>query len=114
MLSDFDGLAISCPAVAAPYKDEVLLEAETIIKYRGYIDRSNLHINKVIRSDMVEINPHFDYNSVVGLSSESKEKLCSIKPETLGQAMRISGVTPADISVLSIFIAKNDRVSRET
>ena len=114
LLSDFDSLAISCPAVAAPYKDEVLLEAETMIKYRGYIDRSNLHINKVIKSDMVEINPHFNYNSVIGLSSESKEKLCSIKPETLGQAMRISGVTPADISVLSIFIAKHDRVSRET
>jgi len=63
---------------------------------------------------MVKINPHFNYNSVIGLSSESKEKLCSIKPETLGQAMRISGVTPADISVLSIFIAKHDRVSRET
>ena len=114
LLSDFDSLAISCPAVALPYKDEVLLEAETMIKYRGYIDRSNLHINKVIKSDMVEINPHFNYNSVIGLSSESKEKLCSIKPETLGQAMRISGVTPADISVLSIFIAKHDRVSRET
>ena len=114
LLSDFDSLAISCPAVASPYKDEVLLEAETMIKYRGYIDRSNLHINKVIKSDMVEINPHFNYNSVIGLSSESKEKLCSIKPETLGQAMRISGVTPADISVLSIFIAKHDRVSRET
>jgi len=85
-----------------------------MIKYRGYIDRSNLHINKVIKSDMVEISPHFNYNSVIGLSSESKEKLCSIKPETLGQAMRISGVTPADISVLSIFIAKHDRVSRET
>ena len=114
LLSDFDGLSINCPAVAAPYKDEVLLEAETTIKYRGYIDRSNVHINKVIRSDMVEIDPHFNYNSVVGLSSESREKLCSIKPETLGQAMRISGVTPADISVLSIFISKHDRVSRET
>ena len=42
------------------------------------------------------------------------EKLCSIKPETLGQAMRISGVTPADISVLSVFISKQERVSRET
>ena len=114
MLSDFDGLAISLPDVADPYKDEVLLEAETIIKYRGYIDRSNMHINKVIRSDMVEIDSNFNYKSVVGLSSESREKLCSIKPETLGQAMRISGVTPADISVLSIFISKNHRVSRET
>tara|TARA_B100002003_G_scaffold38596_1_gene34130 strand:- start:3526 stop:5415 length:1890 start_codon:yes stop_codon:yes gene_type:complete len=113
-LSNFDDLAISSPAVADPYKDEVLLEAETVIKYRGYIDRSDAHINKVISSDMVKISPLFNYNSVLGLSLESKEKLCSIKPETLGQAMRISGVTPADISVLSIFISKHDRVSRET
>jgi tRNA uridine 5-carboxymethylaminomethyl modification enzyme len=63
---------------------------------------------------MVKLYPRLDYNSVVGLSIESREKLCSIKPETLGQAMRISGVTPADISVLSIFIAKQERVSRET
>jgi len=113
-LSDFNALEIGSPAVADPYKDEILLEAETVIKYRGYIDRSNVHINKVISSDKVKISPLFNYNSVLGLSLESKEKLCSIKPETLGQAMRISGVTPADISVLSIFISKHDRVSRET
>ena len=67
-----------------------------------------------MKSDLVKLYPYFDYSSVVGLSAESKEKLSSIKPETLGQAMRVSGVTPADISVLSIFIAKQKRVSRET
>ena len=113
-LSNFDFLPISCPAVAAPYQEEALLEAETIIKYRGYIDRTNTQINKANKNDTIKINPRFNYSSIVGLSSESKEKLSSIKPETLGQAMRISGVTPADISVLSIFIAKHDHVSRET
>ena len=96
------------------YQEEALLEAETIIKYRGYIDRTNTHINKAIKNDLIKISPLFNYSSIVGLSSESKEKLSSIKPETLGQAMRISGVTPADISVLSIFIAKHAHVSRET
>ena len=62
----------------------------------------------------MKISPCFNYSSVVGLSTESMDRLCSIRPETLGQAMRISGVTPADISVLSIFIAKQDHVSRET
>ena len=100
--------------MSAPYQEEALLEAETTIKYRGYIDRTNTHINKAIKNDMIKISPLFNYSSIVGLSSESKEKLSSIKPETLGQAMRISGVTPADISVLSIFIAKHDHVSRET
>ena len=114
LLSSFEGIAISTPAVSGPYKDEILLEADTIIKYQGYIDRSNRQINKILKSDMVKLYPRLDYNSVVGLSIESREKLFSIKPETLGQAMRISGVTPADISVLSIFIAKQERVSRET
>ena len=113
-LSTFKGLPISSPAVAGPYKDEVLLEAETIIKYSGYIDRTNIHINKLRKSDQMKISPGFNYSSVVGLSTESMDRLCSIRPETLGQAMRISGVTPADISVLSIFIAKQDHVSRET
>lgn len=113
-LSDFCDIAISEPLVAKPYKGEVLLEADTLIKYRGYIDRSNAHINKIMSSDMVKLYPHIDYYTVDGLSAESKEKLCSIKPETLGQAMRISGVTPADISVLSVFISKQERVSRET
>jgi tRNA uridine 5-carboxymethylaminomethyl modification enzyme len=114
LLSSFEGTTISAPAVSKPYKDEILLEADTIIKYHGYIDRSNRQINKILKSDMVKLYPRLDYNLVVGLSTESREKLCSIKPETLGQAMRISGVTPADISVLSIFIAKQERVSRET
>ena len=113
-LSTFKGLPISSPAVAGPYKDEVLLEAETIIKYSGYIDRTNIHIKKLRKSDQMKISPGFNYSSVVGLSTESMDRLCSIRPETLGQAMRISGVTPADISVLSIFIAKQDQVSRET
>ena len=113
-LADFCDIAISDPLVAKPYKGEVLLEADTLIKYRGYIDRSNAHINKIMSSDMVKLYPHIDYYTVDGLSAESKEKLCSIKPETLGQAMRISGVTPADISVLSVFISKQERVSRET
>ena len=113
-LPDFCDIAISEPLVAEPYKEEVLLEADTLIKYRGYIDRSNAHITKIMLNDMLKLYPHIDYYNIDGLSAESKEKLCSIKPETLGQAMRISGVTPADISVLSVFISKQERVSRET
>ncbi|SVA71017.1 uncharacterized protein METZ01_LOCUS123871, partial [marine metagenome] len=114
LLVDFLDIGISTPFVAEPYKDEVLLEADTIIKYHGYIKRSDAQINKIMNREGVGLSPDVDYDSVVGLSIESKEKLRCIKPETLGQAMRISGVTPADISVLSIFIAKNERVSRET
>jgi tRNA uridine 5-carboxymethylaminomethyl modification enzyme len=64
--------------------------------------------------EAVKLLSHIDYRSIEGLSAESKEKLFSIKPETLGQAMRISGVTPADVSVLTVFVSKQERVSRET
>ena len=114
MLSEFECISFSFPEVTRPYKDEILLEADTIIKYRGYIDRTNVQIEKIKKNDILKLDPSFDYNSVVSLSNESKEKLSSIKPETLGQAIRISGVTPADVSVLSIFISKQERVSRET
>ena len=114
LLADFEGVFISAPFVSDPYKDEVLLEADTLIKYNGYIKRSNKHIKKIKTSEAVKLSPQIDYISIDGLSSESKEKLFSMKPETLGQAMRISGVTPADISVLTVFVSRQERVSRET
>ena len=85
-----------------------------MIKYKGYINRSNQLIDKLLASDEVKLLSELDYGSIPGLSSESREKLLSIKPETLGQAARVSGVTPADISILSIFNSKLSHVSRET
>ena len=114
LLADFEGVFISAPFVSDPYKDEVLLEADTLIKYNGYIKRSNKHIKKIKTSEAVKLSPQLDYPSIDGLSTESKEKLFAMKPETLGQAMRISGVTPADISVLTVFVSRQERVSRET
>ena len=114
LLADFMDIAFSHPLVTKPYKDEVLLEADTLIKYSGYIKRTDKQIKKIKSREAVELWSHIDYRSIDGLSAESKEKLFSIKPETLGQAMRISGVTPADISVLTVYVSKHERVSRET
>ena len=114
LLADFMDIAFSNPLVTKPYKDEVLLEADTLIKYSGYIRRTDKQIKKIKSRETVKLWSQIDYRSIDGLSSESKEKLFSIKPETLGQAMRISGVTPADISVLTVYVSKHDRVSRET
>ena len=114
LLADFMDIAFSNPLVTKPYKDEVLLEADTLIKYSGYIRRTDKQIKKIKSREAVKLWSQIDYRSIDGLSSESKEKLFSIKPETLGQAMRISGVTPADISVLTVYVSKHDRVSRET
>jgi len=113
-LSALKGSIISDPCVSEPYKDEVLLEADTLIKYSGYIKRSDDQIKKIKSREMVKLWPEIDYLAIDGLSEESKEKLFSIKPETLGQAMRISGVTPADISVLTVFVSKFNSVPRET
>ena len=60
------------------------------------------------------INPSIEYSKITGLSSEAQEKLQNIKPENMGQAMRISGVSVSDLAILSIYINKNIRVSRET
>ncbi|MAE13353.1 tRNA uridine-5-carboxymethylaminomethyl(34) synthesis enzyme MnmG [Candidatus Woesearchaeota archaeon] len=89
-----------------PLIEEAVLEAETIIKYDGYIKRQKEQIKKLSSINKKKIPSDFDYKGVVGLSSEAKEKLSTIRPETLGQAMRVSGVNPSDIAVLSVFLYK--------
>ena len=83
---------------------EVLLEVETQIKYEGYIKRQKKQVLRMKRQENVLIPPRFNYRSIAGLSSEAKEKFSRIKPQTLGQAQRISGITPADVSVLSVML----------
>ncbi len=83
---------------------ESYIEAEAIIKYEGYIKRQKKQVLRMKRQENVLIPPRFNYRSIAGLSSEAKEKFSRIKPQTLGQAQRISGITPADISVLSVML----------
>ena len=89
-----------------PLIEEAVLEAETIIKYDGYIKRQKEQIKKLSSINKKKIPYNFDYNGLVGLSLEAKEKLSTIRPETLGQAMRVSGVNPSDVAVLSVFLYK--------
>lgn len=86
------------------FLDEVLLEVETKIKYAGYIKRQNTLIASLKNNENNRIPESLNYTRLVGLSNESREKLQRVRPETLGQASRISGVSPADIAVLSIFL----------
>ncbi len=88
-------------------RDEIFAEAETAIKYAGYIQRQNNTIARMRRQEQHRIPGDIDYLSIISLSSEGREKLNKIRPETLGQAMRISGVSPADISVLSVLLYKH-------
>ena len=88
--------------------DYNLLEKMNIqIKYEGYIKQQEEDIEKALANEKVKIPDDFDYDSVKGIRMEAIEKLKEIKPLNLGQASRISGVSPADISVLSILVKRN-------
>lgn len=86
--------------------NEVVEEAEIQIKYRGYIERERFIADKMHRLENIKIRPDFDYNSLSSLTIEARQKLSRIKPETIGQASRIPGVSPADINVLLIFFGR--------
>jgi len=92
--------------VIAKYSQEVQEQAEITIKYESYIDREHKLAEKLGSLEDFKIRNDFDYDRVKALSLEAREKLKKIKPETLGQATRISGVSPSDISVLSIYMGK--------
>ncbi len=83
---------------------DVIEQIEIEIKYEGYIKRQIAQISQVKRMEEWKIPPDFDYNAITGLSNETKDKLSKIKPVSLGQASRISGIRPADISILMIWL----------
>ncbi|MES2111661.1 MAG: tRNA uridine-5-carboxymethylaminomethyl(34) synthesis enzyme MnmG [Bacteroidota bacterium] len=88
------------------YDKETIEQAEIKIKYESYFEKEMEIIDKMKKMEDKEINPEFNYNQLNSLSKEAREKLMKIKPRTLGQASRISGVTPSDISVLMVHITK--------
>lgn len=90
-------------------EDEVAEEVEIEIKYEGYIKKQNSQIRKFERMEGMKIPPDIDYAGVRGLAAEAVQKLSRIKPLSIGQASRISGVNPADISVLMIYLEQEKR-----
>ena len=84
----------------------VIEEAEILVKYEGYIDKEREVADKLKRLEDVKLSPDFDYNALHSLTIEARQKLTKHKPQTLGQASRISGVSPADISVLAVFLGR--------
>ena len=96
-------------ALAEATKDldnETIEQAEIKIKYESYFEKENEIVAKMLKMEDKEIKPDFDYNKIFSISKEAREKLFKIKPRTLGQASRISGVSPSDISVLMVYINK--------
>ena len=86
--------------------NEVLEQTEIQVKYAGYIEKEKQNADKLHRLEGVKIPDDFDYNNVKSLSYEAREKLQNIKPATISQASRISGVSPSDISVLLVFLGR--------
>ena len=88
------------------YNHEVQEQAEINIKYKGYIDKERDNVAKLSRMENIKIPLEFNYSIVNSLSSEAKQKLNLVRPSTIAQASRISGVSPADINVLLIFLGR--------
>lgn len=86
--------------------EETIEAAEIEMKYHGYIARERAMVEKMQRLENIKIRGHFDYNSITQLSTEARQKLTAIDPETLAQAERIPGVSPSDISVLLVLLGR--------
>jgi len=96
-----------------PYVDElkeidseILEQIEILIKYEGYLDKEYQMAEKLKKLENYKLSPEFDYHQIKSLSIESREKLSKMKPENIGQASRISGVSPSDISVLIVYLGR--------
>ncbi len=89
-----------------PYDEEILEQAEIIDKYEGYIDKTYKEIDKMLKLEEKQIPDDIDYTKITNLASEAKQKLQAVRPITIAQATRISGVNPSDISILAIYLKK--------
>lgn len=92
--------------------DSVFEQVEIAVKYEGYIKRRQAQIEEMRRLEVKKLEQDLDYNAVTGLRKEAQEKLMKIRPDNIGQASRISGVSPADISVLLIYLSRCEREKR--
>jgi tRNA uridine 5-carboxymethylaminomethyl modification enzyme len=88
------------------YPTEVIEQAEIQIKYESYLEKEQLMVEKLANMEDFKIAPTFDYLGITALSNEGRQKLHKIRPETLGQASRISGVSPADLSILTVYLGR--------
>lgn len=88
------------------FDEETQQIAEIHLKYEGYIEREQLMVDKMNRLEGIQLHDSFDYEKLQSLSKEARQKLSSIKPRTIGQASRISGVSPSDVSVLLVHLGR--------
>ena len=92
------------PAPAEPLDRRVIEQIEIQFKYEGYIKKEYAKVEKLKRMEAKKIPARIDYSRIEGIATEAQQKLAKIQPETLAQAGRISGVNPADLSILAVYI----------
>ncbi|MEO6903136.1 MAG: tRNA uridine-5-carboxymethylaminomethyl(34) synthesis enzyme MnmG [Bacteroidia bacterium] len=105
-LLDFALAAPRIEKFISKYDLESIEQAEILMKYEGYINKENELADKQIRLEDLILHDDFDYKRLTSLSMEAREKLTKVKPRTIGQAARISGITPSDISILMVYLGR--------
>ncbi|MEM9834898.1 MAG: FAD-dependent oxidoreductase, partial [Bacteroidota bacterium] len=105
-LDDLGGHVPAFGQFLAAYDAETKQMAEIYLKYEGYIEREQLLVDKMNRLEGIKLSETFDYDKLQSLSKEARQKLSTIKPRTIGQASRISGVSPSDVSVLLVHLGR--------
>jgi len=100
---------IDCGKIPNIYSKEVIEQVEIFIKYEGYIKKEEKEVLKMKEMENIKIFKGIDYDKVINLASEARDKLKKVMPESLGQASRISGVNPSDISMLSVYLKKEKK-----
>ena len=96
------------PGARRDLSPELIRQVEVELKYAGYIEREHRQIERTASVERRRVPRDFDYGSIASLRHEAKEKLSTVRPETLGQAARVPGITPADIAVLSVLVGDRD------
>jgi tRNA uridine 5-carboxymethylaminomethyl modification enzyme len=105
-LKDITNALPETNAILSGYDNEALLQAEVLLKYEGYLEKEKQVVEKMNRLEDVRIKDDFDFIAVQSISKEAREKLNKQRPKTLGQASRISGISPADVSVLMVHLGR--------
>lgn len=92
--------------IELPYEEQIKEQVEIAIKYEGYINKTNRDVEKMLKLEEKQIPEDIDYNKIKNIASEARQKLNKVRPLSIGQAARISGVNPADISILAVYLKK--------
>ena len=89
-----------------PYDEEIKEQVEIYLKYEGYIKKAYKEAEKLLKLEKKQIPENIDYDKIKNIASEARQKLKEVRPTTIAQAIRISGVNPSDISILSVYLKK--------